>query len=130
MLQCLPRCDTYDYQGCHLTSTLPLNYQLARVCSRGVDDAQRLHVAQVLHDEVPVQVRHIGVRCGCAHARAQFRRIEPARARPTHERTTVFFLARQRLDSYTMGRIEQTARAVLQTRVHPPPAAAADAGYL
>ena len=39
-------------------------------------------------------------------------------------------LAQRSLDSYTMGRIEQSARAVLQTRVHSPPPAAVDAGHL
>ena len=85
MLHCTSRCSTYGDQGCHLIPTLPLTYRPASV-GDGVDDVERLQVAQVPHNKVPVQVRHIVVRCGCAHARAQFCRIEPARTRLRHER--------------------------------------------
>ncbi len=49
---------------------------------RGVDDVQRLHVAQVLHDERAVQVRHVLVVRVLAHARTHLGRVKPARRAP------------------------------------------------
>ncbi len=48
----------------------------------GVNDVQRLHVAQVLQDERAVQVRHVLVARMRAHARAHLGRVKPARRAP------------------------------------------------
>jgi len=48
----------------------------------GVDDVQRLHVAQVLQDERAVQVRHVLVLRMLAHARAHLDSVKSARRAP------------------------------------------------